>query len=99
MRCQRISVARPGVGVESVVLKIFIGGPVEGRRAGLGNDADLRAGCPAVLRGGIQTEYLDLLRGVHICCAQTSAVRSRTWSRRTGVGDQHLRGTRSVVIR
>src|SRR5881398_2630284 len=44
MRCQSIRVARPGVGVEGVVLKVFIGGTVEVLRASLSDNANLRTG-------------------------------------------------------
>ena len=94
-----VRVPRPSVGIESVILKVFIGGTVEGLRAGLGNDANLRAGCAAVLCGVIRTQYLDLLRGVHICCAEAGAVGARAGSRSTVVGDQILWVPRAVKIR
>ncbi len=96
---ERISVARPGVGVERIIPQVFVCGAMEVLRAGLSNDANLRPGRAAILGGVVPGQDLYLLRGIHVRGAQTRSVGARASSRGTVVGDQILRVARAIEIR
>src|SRR5260370_6202888 len=98
IRCARISVARPSVGVKRVIPEVFVSGAVEVLRAGLSDDANLRPGRAAILRGVVRGQDLYLLCGVNVRSPQASAVGARAGSLSTVVGNQILRVARAVKI-
>src|SRR5260370_41935643 len=94
-----MSVALAGGGVDGVMPEVFVSGAVEVLRSGRSDDANLRAGCAAILGGVVPGQDLHLLCGVYVRGPQASAVGACAGSRSTVVGDQILRVTRAVEIR
>ena len=95
----RIRIARPGVRIQRIVLKVFISRAVELLRATLGNDADLGAGGSSVFRCVVRSKNLYFLGRIYVCRTDAGAIGARPRGRRAVKGNQVLGISRAVEIR
>src|SRR5262249_21522909 len=93
-----IGVASPGIGVKRGIAEVLVSSAVELVSAGLGGDADLRAGTPAKFGSVIGGQNLDFLGGIHVGSADAGAVRTRTRAGGAIERDQIFRVARAVEI-